>query len=112
MSFCLLIISFPIPPSDPRRPFRAFWGGQIISGPASSSLSRMDPPPRQDLRRSAARLEAYWPMPGEPVEAMAWDPIGAEGIWIDHNPHGSREMMDHHLFHVLSTAPPWPWIWD
>jgi len=40
----------------------------------------MDPPPRQDLRRSAARLEAYWPMPGEPVEAMAWDPIGAEGI--------------------------------
>lgn len=86
----------------------------------------MDPPPRQDLRRSAgglrdnqimelslaARLEAYRPMPGEPVEAMAWDPIRAEVIWIDHNPQGSREMMDHHLFHVLSTAPPWPWIWD
>ena len=50
--------------------------------------------PRQDLRRSAgglrdnqtvelslaARLEAYRPMAGEPVEAMAWDPIGAEGI--------------------------------
>lgn len=86
----------------------------------------MDPPPRQDFRRSAgglrdnqivelslaARLEAYRPMPGEPVEAMAWDPIGAEVIWIDHNLQGSREMMDHHLFHVLSTAPPWPWIWD
>jgi antitoxin MazE len=28
----------------------------------------------------AARLEAYRPMPGEPIEAMAWDPIGAEGI--------------------------------
>ena len=27
----------------------------------------------------AARLEAYRPMPGEPSEAMAWDPIGAEG---------------------------------
>jgi antitoxin MazE len=28
----------------------------------------------------AARLEAYRPVPGEPIEAMAWDPIGAEGI--------------------------------
>jgi antitoxin MazE len=26
------------------------------------------------------RLEAYRPMPGEPIEAMAWDPIGVEGI--------------------------------
>ncbi|MFM7086093.1 MAG: AbrB/MazE/SpoVT family DNA-binding domain-containing protein [Cyanobium sp.] len=26
------------------------------------------------------RLAAYAPMPGEPTEAMAWDPIGAEVI--------------------------------
>jgi antitoxin MazE len=28
----------------------------------------------------AARLEAYRPMPGEPIEAMDWDPIGVERI--------------------------------
>jgi antitoxin MazE len=28
----------------------------------------------------AERLAAYGPMPGEPPEAMAWDPIGAELI--------------------------------
>ena len=41
-----------------------------------------------------------------------WVPERGEVIWIDHNPQAGREMKDHHPFLVLSTAPPWPWIWD
>ncbi|MCP9808690.1 hypothetical protein KBY58_04500 [Cyanobium sp. HWJ4-Hawea] len=33
--------------------------------------------PRSSL---AARLETYQPMPGELIEEMAWDPIGAEEV--------------------------------
>ena len=31
---------------------------------------------RQSLQQ---RLASYQPMPGEPIEAMGWDPIGLEG---------------------------------
>ncbi len=36
--------------------------------------------PVQPRLSLAERLAAYGPMPGEPREAMAWDPIGAELI--------------------------------
>ena len=31
----------------------------------------------------AERLAAYAPIPGEPVEAMAWSPVGAEALEIN-----------------------------
>lgn len=36
--------------------------------------------PVQPRLSLAERLAVYAPMPGEPTEAMAWQPIGAEAI--------------------------------
>jgi antitoxin MazE len=36
--------------------------------------------PVQPRRPLAERLAAYRPMPGEPTEAMAWEPLGNELI--------------------------------
>ena len=36
--------------------------------------------PVEPRRSLAERLTAYTPMEGEPTEAMAWNPVGAEAI--------------------------------
>lgn len=72
-------------------------------GGGSDHLTRIRPvQPRLSL---LVRLAAYEPMPDEPTEAMAWEPTGVEGIWINHNPQAGREMNNHHPFLVLSPAP-------